>query len=280
MDIIILIFQILAIAGIIFLAMFKKNYFPKYLEEKAKNAATKEDIEEITSIIENIKYEYNENLEILKAELKTKDSQIKALRDGALTGVLNRQTSIYNRQLNAIDELWSVIVELIPAKGISSTLSILPYEEMAPKAEKDQRFRDLFSDISNFNMEKLPTITNKALKTKPFLSILTWAYYSAYEAILIDSVAKHHMLKSGINIGTQDFTHASKLIKIALPHQKEYIDKYGSKVFHNLLNELENNILTSFEITIEGKELDKDALKKASEIIKETEIFVKESNKT
>lgn len=266
--------------GIIFLAMFKKNYFPKYLEEKAKNTATKEDIGKITLIIENIKYEYNENLEILKSELKTKDSQIKALRDGALTGVLNRQTAIYNRQLKAIDELWSVIVELSPAKGISTILSTFSYEKVLVKAEENQEYRDLFSGISNFDMKELPNITNKALKTKPFLSILTWAYYSAYEAILIDSVAKHHMLKSGINIGVQDFTNASNLIKIALPHQKEYIDKYGSSVFHNLLAELENSILLSFNITIEGKELDKDALKKASEIIKETEIFVEESNKT
>lgn len=45
MDIAITILQILALIGISFLAMFKKNYFPKYLEEKAKNTATKKDIE-------------------------------------------------------------------------------------------------------------------------------------------------------------------------------------------------------------------------------------------
>lgn len=58
MDYIILILEILAILGILFLAMLKKNYFPKYLEEKAKNAATKEDITTITAQIEDVQYEY------------------------------------------------------------------------------------------------------------------------------------------------------------------------------------------------------------------------------
>lgn len=41
MEVFILVLQIIAIIGITFLAMFKKNYFPKYLEEKGKNLATK-----------------------------------------------------------------------------------------------------------------------------------------------------------------------------------------------------------------------------------------------
>ncbi len=36
MDIAITVLQILALVGIGFLAMFKKNYFSKYLEEKAR----------------------------------------------------------------------------------------------------------------------------------------------------------------------------------------------------------------------------------------------------
>ena len=42
------ILEFLAMIGIIFLIMFKKNYFPKYLEEKGKNLATKEDVADIT----------------------------------------------------------------------------------------------------------------------------------------------------------------------------------------------------------------------------------------
>jgi len=49
-------FCTLVFSGFFFLLC--KNYFPKYVEEKAKNLAKKEDIEEITEKIEGVKHEY------------------------------------------------------------------------------------------------------------------------------------------------------------------------------------------------------------------------------
>ncbi|WP_024590528.1 MULTISPECIES: hypothetical protein [unclassified Pseudoalteromonas] len=67
-----LVLQLLALIGILFLYFFKKNYFPKYLEEKAKNTATKEDIKEITYKVEEIKSEIETSkyISTMKYELK------------------------------------------------------------------------------------------------------------------------------------------------------------------------------------------------------------------
>ncbi|MEO4005820.1 hypothetical protein [Flavobacterium sp. CAU 1735] len=46
-----------------------KNFLPKYFETKASNQATKEDIGEITEIIENIKSDLFQQTEFLKAQL-------------------------------------------------------------------------------------------------------------------------------------------------------------------------------------------------------------------
>lgn len=46
-----------------------KNYWPKYFEAKATNQATKEDIGEITQIVENIKSDLSQQIELLKAQL-------------------------------------------------------------------------------------------------------------------------------------------------------------------------------------------------------------------
>lgn len=45
----------LVLIGFVVVGIFSKVYFPKYLENKAKNLATKEDIGEITTIVENIR---------------------------------------------------------------------------------------------------------------------------------------------------------------------------------------------------------------------------------
>lgn len=46
-----------------------KNYLPSYFGEKGKNQATKEDIGDITKIVENIKNDLVQQNELLKAEL-------------------------------------------------------------------------------------------------------------------------------------------------------------------------------------------------------------------
>lgn len=46
-----------------------KHYWPKYFEAKATNQATKEDIGEITKIVENIKSDLSQQGELLKAQL-------------------------------------------------------------------------------------------------------------------------------------------------------------------------------------------------------------------
>lgn len=59
---------VLLIVGFI-LGLFIKDFFPKYFQEKAKNLATKEDIEVITDKIERVKHEYNGEIEKLRNNL-------------------------------------------------------------------------------------------------------------------------------------------------------------------------------------------------------------------
>lgn len=93
MEVLITVLQILALIGISFLAMFKKNYFPKYLEEKAKNTATKEDISQITEKIESIKKNHIIDIEKIKTELDVKSALRQSFQAKSL------------ESLTAIDEL-------------------------------------------------------------------------------------------------------------------------------------------------------------------------------
>ena len=101
MDTVIIILQVLAFIGITFLAMFKKNYFPKYLEEKAKNTATKEDIEKITSQVESVKQEYK--IEFDKIQ-KNNDVIVHEIKD-----TTNRYNS---KQFELYNDLWSSLIDL------------------------------------------------------------------------------------------------------------------------------------------------------------------------
>ena len=57
------------------LFLFYKNYLPSYFQEKGKNLATKEDINEITITVEFIKSDYARQLELYKNEIALLDKR-------------------------------------------------------------------------------------------------------------------------------------------------------------------------------------------------------------
>lgn len=113
MDIFITILQIIALLGIGFLAMVKKDYFPKYLQEKAKNLATKEDVEEITDKVESVKTDYAKVIEEIKSNNQLKLAEIEREKNirkevylqavESLTRYLNTIASLANININEQD---------------------------------------------------------------------------------------------------------------------------------------------------------------------------------
>ncbi len=62
----------LQIVSLLVLGWLVGGYLPKYFSKKGENLATKEDIEEITKKIENVKLDYSEKLETIKALFSSK----------------------------------------------------------------------------------------------------------------------------------------------------------------------------------------------------------------
>lgn len=223
--------------------------------------------------IETLKTELRQNEEEFKADLKAKESQIEALRSGALSGIANRQAAIFKHQLASIEQLWEAVISLAPAKAASAWMAVVKFEAAAKEAAKNPRFREIFTMIGDIDPNAMKT--NQALKTRPFISPLAWAYYSAYQSIVFHAVARLHMLKNGIDlVEVIDTESVIKLVKVALPHQVEYIEKYGPSAFHYLLEELESKLLLAFQLMLKGEESDKDTLEKAAAIIKQSEALM------
>ena len=59
----------LIVPGLVILYFSMKNLLPNYFNEKGRNLATKEDISEITSLVEEVKHSFTTETEKLKANL-------------------------------------------------------------------------------------------------------------------------------------------------------------------------------------------------------------------
>lgn len=116
-----IVLECLVVIGIIFLAMFKKNYFPKYLEKKAENLASKEDIAGITQIVKNVELEYS-----------TKFDEIQKKNDLFYSEIKNIKERFDTKQFELYNELWSALIDLkIAADQLWSLATPITFKDFA-----------------------------------------------------------------------------------------------------------------------------------------------------
>ena len=224
--------------------------------------------------LETLRTNLRKSEESFKADLRSKETQITDLRGAAMSGLANRQVALYKRRIEAVDQLWSAFTSLGPLKGASALMAVVKFEASAQEAAKNPKMREMFESIGKpFDLRKMQK--SDASKARPFVSQIAWAFFSAYQAILLFAVLKIHMLKAGIDLPEGlDTEFVTKMIQVALPHQTEYIKKYGSSAFHYLLDELESRLLEELQKILQGVESDQASIEQAAAILKESERFM------
>jgi len=227
----------------------------------------------ITRLKASVQHEFDRKLEMLSAEIKEKSNQIDSLRRAALSGVQHRQAVLYDRKLKATEDLWSSVISMAGARNLSAVMVTIKFDMAAKEASHNAQFREVFKAISKFfDITKLDL--NSASKSRPYLSKLAWAYFSAYQAIVMYAVIQVEMLKAGIDNDFSNTEQITKLIKTALPHQEEYIEKYGLGASYHLLEEIEEKLLGEIDKILNGIEDDQASLAKAAKILKESELLM------
>lgn len=88
MDLFFELLDILVFLGVAFVAFLGKSYFPKYVSEKAKNLATKEDVADITRQIEEVKSNYALALEKAKHNFQVKSALEQAFQSKCLEALV------------------------------------------------------------------------------------------------------------------------------------------------------------------------------------------------
>lgn len=221
--------------------------------------------------VENLKAELRKSEESFKADLRSKETQIEALRAGALSGLASRQAAIDARRIQAVDQLWSAVQALGPAKSVSATIAVLKFEGASKASASDPRARQMFAALGG---EGDPTKihTGEAEMARPFVSEMAWAIFSAYRSILSVAMIKMQLLKTGLDMpNIIDEDRIRRLITVVLPHQADFIAKHDTGACHYLLDELESRLLQELRRVLQGAESDKEAIKQAGEILRESE---------
>lgn len=228
--------------------------------------------------MENLKLELTKNEELFKADLSRKQTEIDALRSGALSGIVKRQEIQFEKAVSAAELVWAAIVSLAPGKNVCSTMAIIKFDAFAKEAARDESFRKLASAmVGHAKPEILMRID--ATKARPFVSDLLWAYFSAYHSIISQAIIKAGSLQTGLDKDYSDVEKITKVVIAALPHQEEYIKKFGPSAFFYLLDELEIRIIQEIRNLLKGESADKESIERAAKILKETHLLQENETK-
>ncbi len=216
-------------------------------------------------ILERLKgaigHEYNVKLHDLKAELEGKQSALKAdlqakqaqldtFRSAVLSGVTTRQAAVDIRRLDAVDQLWEAFRQLGFAKIAATVISTIKFEALLAEAERNPKAKELVMPFAP-QVDKMADVGHLSHKARLYLSPLSWAYFSAYQAIVMYAVVQMEMLKNGLNKPKLlKSEHVVKLANAALPGYEHYLAEHGTSGAFYLLDELESKLIAELRFTI------------------------------
>lgn len=238
----------------------------------------------VTRLTNSISHEYSKKIEILKSELrqsenvfnedlKKRSSEVESIRNAGLSNLLASRTALNERRILAVEQVWKAITDLAPAKAMAHVLSRLEMDAVEAELSSTVNGKSFLDDVhavaGGFEVKNLPR--NEAALARPFLSPICWSLYSAYSAIVMHSCLQFELIRRLGSAKYLDKGHVIKLIEVALPHQKETIDKFGIAAAYFLIEELEAAILKEFDSIIRGEPFDAENVKRAATILKEVE---------
>lgn len=234
----------------------------------------------VANIKSSVEHEFNAKLANLQSELRSKETEISTLRDVVLTGRNQRQALVDKRRIEAVDSLWKGVVELQRFKTISKAMVSINMETAAIEAAKDLNVRKFFEAINKLAPAIETLKPSTASSERPFVSPIAWAYFSALQTILYGAFHRAKALEFGVKDINKlmNTEHEKKLLKAALPHQKEFIDEYDATAYFYLIEELEESLLKELNNIMDGKSNDRDTLKLAAEIQKEIKVMTAETS--
>lgn len=224
-------------------------------------------------IQQSVKADFDSKLEVLRADLRAKDAQLDAIRSGALTAMRERHTDLDRRRLTASEKLWADVAGFGQLKFLAKIMRTIAVDRIFAQIAKGGRDADAMVQFAEFlaktggvdELSKRPSVQSE----RPFISPLVWALHTALVSVLMQPVAQITMMRNRLDGKLlSDPKPMIDMVKAALPHQAENLDKFGPGFTLLLIDELEQALFTSLVDSLRGEETDQQGVRQASEILK------------
>jgi hypothetical protein len=111
-------------------------------------------------------------------------------------------------------------------RGRAAAMARIKFDEAAKRTPTEPNLRRMFDTIAKQNLlSELESDKTVAIHEQPFLSPLAWAYFSAYQSVVLGAYMDGRILADGVEDAGRFLNrgYARDLLKVTLPHQSEFI---------------------------------------------------------
>lgn len=228
----------------------------------------------LKAIIEqSVKADFDGKLEVLRADLRAKDAQLDALRSGALAAMRERHTDLDRRRLAASEKLWADVAGFGQLKFLAKMMRTIAVDRIFAEIAKGGRDADAMVQFADFLAKTggIDELNQRASiqGERPFISPLVWALHTALVSVLMHPVAQVTMMRNRLD-GKMlaDPRPMIDMVKAALPHQADNLDKFGPGFTLLLIDELEQALYAALVEGLRGEEADQQGVRQAAEILR------------
>ncbi len=228
------------------------------------------------SKLEALKSDLRKDEETYKQQIRAQDDKIAALRSGALSNMATRNAIIDKRRIEAIESLWQLVVDKHEMRYAARMAQSLRMDKLMERAAGNSADADKIKEFGDMLFKMTGQKSDKGGPSgdihRPFLSPISWALFSAHASVLGYIGAQFYAVKTGIGAGIfADPKPIIDMVKAALPHQSDLIDKYGVAFLAYLVDELEEKILDTLMKDLRDPEFGLQTVAQATAILKEVE---------
>lgn len=242
-----------------------RNYLAALIAESVKA--------DFSASIEKLRAELREKEETLRADLRAKELAISSLRDGAMANVRHTQAALFQRRLQAADELWSGVVDWSKFNSTLMFVSLIRSNTIMDQLKAgDAEAVAMAEEMLKAAPRDMNGVGDRANLARPHVSDLAWALYIAYVSLFAWSVSVARMFKPSDAKRRNIPAHSLEEVLIkALPDMKEYIKGTGAVGYYHVADTLRERIVTELKVSLAGREQDSESVARAADIIQAAE---------
>ncbi|WP_417463949.1 hypothetical protein [Kordiimonas sp.] len=219
-----------------------------------------------------IQHELDKKLEIHRTQTVRREAEVAALREMSLSRQSSRNDALDKRRLEALDKIWCTVVELMPFEHLAKMCERIDMDaalKISAGGGHDSIGVKAFADtlLKSHKIEDCKP-SYQPYAERPYLSPMVWAMYSAYAQSVKYPAVQLHTIRAGLEAEIlADPQTLLDMIKVALPGQAKFVDKYGSNAICFLVHDLKEALLVEINNSLDTSKIDEQGLEIAVKVI-------------